>query len=59
MICHGELGHVHKVSFISFYIYFPSSLFISYTQPKLSALKCQKNVESFLEACRKMGVPEV
>uniref|UniRef100_A0A286X7Z2 Leucine rich repeats and calponin homology domain containing 4 n=1 Tax=Cavia porcellus TaxID=10141 RepID=A0A286X7Z2_CAVPO len=26
--------------------------------PKLSALKCQKNVESFLEACRKMGVPE-
>ncbi|XP_008047149.1 leucine-rich repeat and calponin homology domain-containing protein 4, partial [Carlito syrichta] len=26
--------------------------------PKLSALKCRKNVESFLEACRKMGVPE-
>ncbi|XP_036760491.2 leucine-rich repeat and calponin homology domain-containing protein 4 isoform X1 [Manis pentadactyla] len=26
--------------------------------PKLSALKSQKNVESFLEACRKMGVPE-
>lgn len=28
-------------------------------QPKLSALKSRKNVESFLEACRKMGVPEV
>ncbi|XP_039077817.1 leucine-rich repeat and calponin homology domain-containing protein 4 isoform X4 [Hyaena hyaena] len=27
-------------------------------QPKLSALKSRKNVESFLEACRKMGVPE-
>ncbi|XP_042542527.1 leucine-rich repeat and calponin homology domain-containing protein 4 isoform X2 [Dipodomys spectabilis] len=26
--------------------------------PKLSAFKCQKNVENFLEACRKMGVPE-
>uniref|UniRef100_A0A8I3MKW4 Leucine rich repeats and calponin homology domain containing 4 n=1 Tax=Canis lupus familiaris TaxID=9615 RepID=A0A8I3MKW4_CANLF len=27
-------------------------------QPKLSTLKSRKNVESFLEACRKMGVPE-
>ncbi|XP_012587450.1 PREDICTED: leucine-rich repeat and calponin homology domain-containing protein 4 isoform X2 [Condylura cristata] len=26
--------------------------------PKLSALLSRKNVESFLEACRKMGVPE-
>ncbi|XP_048224224.1 leucine-rich repeat and calponin homology domain-containing protein 4 isoform X2 [Perognathus longimembris pacificus] len=26
--------------------------------PKLSAFKSQKNVENFLEACRKMGVPE-
>ncbi|KFO36863.1 leucine-rich repeat and calponin homology domain-containing protein 4 isoform X1 [Fukomys damarensis] len=26
--------------------------------PKLSALKSRKNVESFLEACQKMGVPE-
>ncbi|XP_004457213.1 leucine-rich repeat and calponin homology domain-containing protein 4 isoform X2 [Dasypus novemcinctus] len=26
--------------------------------PKLSALKSRKNVESFLEACRKIGVPE-
>ncbi|XP_068785634.1 LOW QUALITY PROTEIN: leucine-rich repeat and calponin homology domain-containing protein 4-like [Struthio camelus] len=27
--------------------------------PKLSAVKSRKNVESFLEACRRMGVPEV
>lgn len=33
--------------------------FPSIPQPKLSALKSRKNVESFLEACRKMGVPEV
>lgn len=28
-------------------------------QPKLNAVKSRKNVESFLEACRRMGVPEV
>lgn len=28
-------------------------------QPKLGMAKCQRNVENFLEACRKMGVPEV
>lgn len=33
--------------------------FLTHPQPKLSALKSRKNVESFLEACRKMGVPEV
>lgn len=33
--------------------------FLLCLQPKLSALKSRKNVESFLEACRKMGVPEV
>ncbi|XP_065426543.1 leucine-rich repeat and calponin homology domain-containing protein 4 isoform X5 [Chrysemys picta bellii] len=27
--------------------------------PKLNKIKCRKNVESFLEACRRMGVPEV
>ncbi|XP_053860782.1 leucine-rich repeat and calponin homology domain-containing protein 4 isoform X2 [Malaclemys terrapin pileata] len=26
--------------------------------PKLNKIKCRKNVESFLEACRRMGVPE-
>ena len=28
-------------------------------QPKLSMAKCRKNVESFLEACRRMGVEQV
>lgn len=28
-------------------------------QPKLGMAKCRRNVENFLEACRKMGVPEV
>ncbi|KAM3924063.1 leucine-rich repeat and calponin homology domain-containing protein 4 [Leptodactylus fuscus] len=26
--------------------------------PKLNLVKCRKNVDSFLEACRKLGVPE-
>lgn len=28
-------------------------------QPKLGMAKCRRNVENFLEACRKIGVPEV
>lgn len=28
-------------------------------QPKLGMAKCRRNVENFLEACRKQGVPEV
>ncbi|MGH0143095.1 UNVERIFIED_CONTAM: hypothetical protein FKN15_029786 [Acipenser sinensis] len=28
-------------------------------EPKLSMAKCRRNVENFLDACRKMGVPEV
>lgn len=28
-------------------------------QPKLSMAKCRRNVENFLDACRKIGVPEV
>ncbi|KAI2660635.1 Leucine-rich repeat and calponin homology domain-containing protein 1 [Labeo rohita] len=27
-------------------------------EPKLSMAKCRRNVENFLDACRKMGVPE-
>uniref|UniRef100_A0A3B4YBX0 Calponin-homology (CH) domain-containing protein n=1 Tax=Seriola lalandi dorsalis TaxID=1841481 RepID=A0A3B4YBX0_SERLL len=27
--------------------------------PKLSMAKCRRNVENFLDACRKIGVPEV
>ena len=41
----------------SFTLFFFS--FLTHPQPKLSTLKSRKNVESFLEACRKMGVPEV
>ncbi|KAG9463184.1 hypothetical protein GDO78_022240 [Eleutherodactylus coqui] len=33
---------------------FPVVLF----QPKLNLVKCRKNVDSFLEACRRLGVPE-
>lgn len=28
-------------------------------QPKLTMAKCRRNVENFLEACRKIGVPQV
>jgi len=28
-------------------------------QPKLSMAKCRRNVENFLDACRKIGLPEV
>ena len=29
------------------------------SQPKLSSAKCRLNVENFITACRKLGVPEV
>lgn len=45
------LGHLWPLPYHIFFLHPP--------QPKLSALKARKNVESFLEACRKMGVPEV
>lgn len=28
-------------------------------QPKLSMAKCRRNVENFLDACKKLGVPQV
>lgn len=31
----------------------------SHFQPKLSSAKCRLNVENFITACRKLGVPEV
>lgn len=31
----------------------------SLLQPKLTMAKCRRNVENFLEACRRMGVPQV
>uniref|UniRef100_A0A8C0FWY6 Calponin-homology (CH) domain-containing protein n=1 Tax=Chelonoidis abingdonii TaxID=106734 RepID=A0A8C0FWY6_CHEAB len=29
-----------------------------FLQPKLSMAKCRRNVENFLDACRKLGIPE-
>ena len=34
-------------------------LFLVALQPKLTMPKCQKNVDYFLEACRKLGVTKV
>ena len=34
-------------------------LFLVALQPKLTMPKCQKNVDCFLEACRKLGVTKV
>lgn len=32
---------------------------VNFFQPKLTLAKCRKNVENFLEACRKLGVHRV
>lgn len=32
---------------------------VFFPQPKLSMAKCRRNVENFLDACKKMGVPQV
>lgn len=32
---------------------------LSVLQPKLSMAKCRRNVENFLDACKKLGVPQV
>lgn len=42
-------------------IYLESCLYLTYVfvlQPKLSMAKCRRNVENFLDACRKIGVSE-
>lgn len=36
-----------------------SSFGSSSLQPKLSMAKCRRNVENFLDACKKIGVPQV
>lgn len=36
-----------------------SDLSISVLQPKLTMAKCRRNVENFLDACRRIGVPQV
>lgn len=36
-----------------------NSLFFLTLQPKLSMAKCRRNVENFLDACKKLGVSQV
>ncbi|XP_060689345.1 leucine-rich repeat and calponin homology domain-containing protein 1 isoform X2 [Hemiscyllium ocellatum] len=50
VLCH-LVNHIRPRSVLSIHVPSPAV-------PKLSMAKCRRNVENFLEACRKMGVPE-
>ncbi|XP_026127775.1 leucine-rich repeat and calponin homology domain-containing protein 1 isoform X7 [Carassius auratus] len=50
VLCH-LVNHIRPRSVASIHVPSPAV-------PKLSMAKCRRNVESFLDACRKMGVPE-
>ncbi|XP_067852963.1 leucine-rich repeat and calponin homology domain-containing protein 2 [Heptranchias perlo] len=50
VLCHLA-NHIRPRSVASIHVPSPAV-------PKLSMAKCRRNVESFLEACRKLGVPE-
>lgn len=50
VLCHLA-NHVRPRSVASIHVPSPAV-------PKLSMAKCRRNVENFLEACRKLGVPE-
>ncbi|KAJ8352573.1 hypothetical protein SKAU_G00240490 [Synaphobranchus kaupii] len=50
VLCHLA-NHIRPRSVASIHIPSPAV-------PKLSMAKCRRNVENFLEACRKLGVPE-
>ncbi|XP_051566821.1 leucine-rich repeat and calponin homology domain-containing protein 1-like isoform X3 [Myxocyprinus asiaticus] len=50
VLCH-LLNHIRPRSVASIHVPSPAV-------PKLSMAKCRRNVEHFLDACRKMGVPE-
>ncbi|XP_016322088.1 leucine-rich repeat and calponin homology domain-containing protein 1 isoform X2 [Sinocyclocheilus anshuiensis] len=50
MLCH-LVNHIRPRSVASIHVPSPAV-------PKLSMAKCRRNVENFLDACRKMGVPE-
>ncbi|XP_059355941.1 leucine-rich repeat and calponin homology domain-containing protein 1-like isoform X2 [Carassius carassius] len=50
VLCH-LVNHIRARSVASIHVPSPAV-------PKLSMAKCRRNVESFLDACRKMGVPE-
>ncbi|KAM4859819.1 leucine-rich repeat and calponin homology domain-containing protein 1 isoform 2-T2 [Thomomys bottae] len=50
VLCH-LVNHLRPRSVASIHVPSPAV-------PKLSMAKCRRNVENFLEACRKLGVPE-
>ncbi|CAH6824929.1 Lrch1 [Phodopus roborovskii] len=50
VLCHLA-NHIRPRSVASIHVPSPAV-------PKLSMAKCRRNVENFLEACRKLGVPE-
>ncbi|KAI1899183.1 hypothetical protein AGOR_G00058980 [Albula goreensis] len=50
VLCH-LVNHIRPRSVASIHVPSPAV-------PKLSMAKCRRNVENFLDACRKMGVPE-
>ncbi|XP_068919793.1 leucine-rich repeat and calponin homology domain-containing protein 1 isoform X2 [Petaurus breviceps papuanus] len=51
VLCH-LVNHIRPRSVASIHVPSPAV-------PKLSMAKCRRNVENFLEACRKLGVPEM
>lgn len=51
VLCHLA-NHVRPRSVASIHVPSPAV-------PKLTVAKCRRNVENFIEACRKIGVPEV
>ncbi|XP_061090750.1 leucine-rich repeat and calponin homology domain-containing protein 1-like isoform X2 [Conger conger] len=50
VLCH-LVNHIRPRSVLSIHVPSPAV-------PKLSMAKCRRNVENFLESCRKLGVPE-
>lgn len=59
-----QMIHVPSLAMVRFqfqFIYFSIFfyLFVYYEKPKLSLAKCRKNVENFIEACRRIGLDEV
>ncbi|XP_056884350.1 leucine-rich repeat and calponin homology domain-containing protein 2 isoform X2 [Takifugu flavidus] len=50
VLCHLA-NHLHPCSVAGIHVPSPAA-------PKLGMAKCRRNVENFLEACRKQGVPE-
>uniref|UniRef100_A0A3B1IHP9 Calponin-homology (CH) domain-containing protein n=1 Tax=Astyanax mexicanus TaxID=7994 RepID=A0A3B1IHP9_ASTMX len=51
VLCHLA-NHIRPRSVASIHVPSPAV-------PKLSMAKCRRNVENFLEACKKLGVPQV